>query len=49
MIVGRYAGRLHPQDITLFKSLGIALEDVAAAGKLYARAVEANAGTLIDW
>ena len=49
IVVGRFAGRPHPQDITLFKSLGIALEDVAAAGKLYARAVEANAGTLIDW
>jgi ornithine cyclodeaminase/alanine dehydrogenase-like protein (mu-crystallin family) len=49
IIVGRHSGRPHPQDITLFKSLGIALEDVAVAGKLYARAVEANAGTLLDW
>jgi ornithine cyclodeaminase/alanine dehydrogenase-like protein (mu-crystallin family) len=49
VIIGRYAGRAHPHDITLFKSLGIALEDVAVAGKLYARAVAENAGTLIDW
>lgn len=49
VIVGRYNGRPHPQDITLFKSLGIAIEDVAVAGKLLARAVEANAGTLIDF
>src|SRR5207237_3253503 len=49
VIVGRYHGRAHPQDITLFKSLGIAIEDVAVAGKVYARALEANAGTVIDW
>lgn len=49
IVVGRYSGRPHPQDITLFKSLGIALEDVAVAGKLYARAVAENAGTVIDW
>ena len=28
VIVGRYPGRAHPQDVTLFKSLGIALEDI---------------------
>jgi alanine dehydrogenase len=49
VIVGRYHARAHPQDITLFKSLGIAIEDVAVAGRVYARAVEANAGQLIDW
>jgi alanine dehydrogenase len=49
VIVGRFNGRNHPQDITLFKSLGIAIEDVAVAGRLLARAVEANAGTLIDF
>lgn len=49
VVVGRYPGRAHPQDITLFKSLGIAIEDIAVAGRVYARAVEANAGTVIDW
>ena len=37
VIVGRYTGRAHPQDVTLFKSLGIAIEDVAVAAKVYAR------------
>lgn len=49
VIVGRYAGRAHPQDITLFKSLGIALEDVALAAKIVARARDKNVGRLIEW
>ena len=36
VITGRYPGRKQAQDITLFKSLGIALEDVAVAAKVYA-------------
>ena len=38
VIVGRYTGRKQPQDVTLFKSLGIAIEDVAVAARVYARA-----------
>ena len=49
VIVGRYTGRAHPQDVTLFKSLGIAIEDVAVAAKVYAKAQEAKVGRLIDW
>ena len=49
VIVGRYTGRAHPQDVTLFKSLGVAIEDVAVAGRVYAKAQEANVGRLIDW
>jgi ornithine cyclodeaminase/alanine dehydrogenase-like protein (mu-crystallin family) len=49
VIVGRYTGRAHPQDVTLFKSLGIAVEDVAVAARVYARAQEAGLGRLIDW
>jgi alanine dehydrogenase len=49
VIVGRYTGRAHPQDVTLFKSLGIAIEDVAVATRVYAKAQEAKVGRLIDW
>jgi ornithine cyclodeaminase/alanine dehydrogenase-like protein (mu-crystallin family) len=49
IIVGRYPGRGRPQDITLFKSLGIAIEDVAVAGRVYARAKAEGVGTIIDW
>jgi len=49
IIVGRYTGRAHPQDVTLFKSLGIAIEDVAVAAKVYAKAQAAGVGRQIDW
>jgi ornithine cyclodeaminase/alanine dehydrogenase-like protein (mu-crystallin family) len=49
VIVGRYTGRAHPQDVTMFKSLGIALEDVAVAARVYARAQEVGVGRLIEW
>jgi len=49
VIVGRYTGRARPQDVTLFKSLGIALEDVALAARVYARAQAAGLGKTLDW
>jgi ornithine cyclodeaminase/alanine dehydrogenase-like protein (mu-crystallin family) len=49
VIVGRYPARKHPQDITLFKSLGIALEDVAVAARVYARAQAAGLGQTVNW
>ncbi|HEV3445713.1 MAG TPA: ornithine cyclodeaminase family protein [Gemmataceae bacterium] len=49
VIVGRYTGRAHPQDVTLFKSLGIAIEDIAVAAKIYAKAVATGIGRKVDW
>lgn len=49
VIVGRFTGRAHPQDVTMFKSLGIALEDVAVAAKIYQKAQSAGIGRLIEW
>jgi ornithine cyclodeaminase/alanine dehydrogenase-like protein (mu-crystallin family) len=49
VIVGRYRGREHEQDITLFKSLGIAVEDIAVAARVYARAQDEGVGRLIEW
>ena len=49
VIVGRYTGRAHPQDVTLFKSLGIAIEDVAVAAKVYAKAQAAGIGRTVEW
>jgi ornithine cyclodeaminase len=40
----RVAGRQSPADVTLFKSLGMAVEDVAAAHLVYARATERGLG-----
>lgn len=49
VIVGRYSVRKHQGDVTLFKSLGIAIEDVAVAGKLYQKAVAEGAGRWLEW
>ena len=44
----RIPGRRSAQEITLFKSLGLAIEDVASARRIYDRAVATSAGTWID-
>jgi ornithine cyclodeaminase len=44
VLAGRVAGRTSPREITLFKSLGLAIEDVAAADLAYRRAVAAGLG-----
>jgi|SRR5579884_4425491 len=49
ILVGRYTGRAHPQDVTMFKSLGIALEDIAVAAKVYEKARAAKVGKMIEW
>jgi len=49
VIVGRYTGRAHAQDVTLFKSLGIALEDVAVAAQVYQKARETGVGRQLEW
>ncbi len=50
VVIGRYAARKHPQDITLFKSLGIAVEDVAVAARVFAKARANGVGKMVtDW
>jgi ornithine cyclodeaminase/alanine dehydrogenase-like protein (mu-crystallin family) len=41
---GAHPGRRDDREVTLFKSLGVGLEDLAAASLVYDRAVEAGAG-----
>ena len=43
------SGRSAASDMTLFKSLGVAIEDVATAARVVARAKENKVGTWIDW
>jgi alanine dehydrogenase len=45
VVGGETAGRQQDDDIVVFKSLGIAAEDVAAAALVYERALERGAGT----
>ncbi len=44
LVTGKAKGRTSPSDLTLFKSLGIALEDVAFAELVYERALATGVG-----
>ncbi|MBS1812687.1 MAG: ornithine cyclodeaminase family protein [Acidobacteria bacterium] len=44
VVAGNVAGRKNANDITFFKSLGLAIEDVATAALLYRKAQEQNVG-----
>jgi ornithine cyclodeaminase len=46
---GDKLGRTSSQEITLFKSLGLAVEDLAAAEFLFRTARELNAGTWVEY
>lgn len=45
VLIGKAAGRASDAEITLFKSLGLAVEDLAAASYVYAEAVRRGVGT----
>lgn len=45
LVSGMVAGRQHPSQVTVFKSLGMAVEDVAAARLAYTRARTRGVGT----
>lgn len=49
ILIGQARGRRSPDDITIFKSLGLAIEDLAAASFLYEKAQTAGRGTWIDF
>lgn len=49
LLLGRVAGRTSPNEVTLFKSLGLAVEDLAAAHHIYVRAQETGAGTWVEF
>ena len=49
VIAGHVPGRKSPEDITLFASQGLALEDLAAARVVYDRAVERGVGQKLDF
>jgi ornithine cyclodeaminase/alanine dehydrogenase-like protein (mu-crystallin family) len=45
VITGKTPGRTSDQEITLFKSQGLAIQDVATANLVYRAAVEQGIGT----
>jgi len=48
LLLGKVAGRGSPDEITVFKSLGLAIEDLAAANYVYQKAVETGVGASIE-
>jgi ornithine cyclodeaminase len=48
LVLGTATGRRSPEEITVFKSLGLAVEDLAAAEYVLARAEAENVGTVVS-
>jgi len=49
VVVGAVAGRLAPTDVTVFKSVGLAIEDVAAAQHIYSKARGSGFGKFMEF
>ena len=49
VLEGKVRGRTGDSDVTLFKSVGLAIEDIAAALFVYRRAIELGAGTVLEF
>lgn len=49
VLTGQAQGRTSPEEITLFKSLGLAIEDLASAAFLYDKARRENRGVWIEF
>jgi len=49
LVIGSKPGRTSPTEITLFKSLGLAIEDVVCAEYLLRKATAENVGTWVDF
>ena len=49
IVAGRQTGRATPQDVTLFKSVGMAIEDLAMAAEILRRGQAAGLGTRLPF
>jgi len=49
VLKGDKPGRTSSEEITLFKSLGLAIEDLFAAEYLYKKALELDVGTWVEF
>jgi ornithine cyclodeaminase/alanine dehydrogenase-like protein (mu-crystallin family) len=48
LVAGRVEGRTSPEQITLFKSNGIAIEDIVTAGRVYELALQRGIGSNVE-
>ena len=49
MLVGAHPGRTSPEELTVFKSLGLGVEDLAAAELVVRNARERGLGVEVDF
>jgi ornithine cyclodeaminase len=49
VVTGAHPGRTSSEEITVFKSLGLAMEDLAATDYIFRKAREQGCGTLVDF
>ena len=49
MLIGSAPGRQSPEEITVFRSLGLAVEDLAAAEYVVRRARERGVGVEVEF
>ncbi len=49
ILIGKHPGRTAPDELTVFKSLGLAVEDLAAAEYVVRRAEETGTGTTVEF
>jgi alanine dehydrogenase len=48
VVAGKKPGRTSSEEITLYKSVGIAVQDVAAVRLVYEKALRQNAGVNVE-
>jgi len=49
VLIGRVPGRVSPDDVTIYESLGVAVEDLAAAHEIHRRALAGGGGQWLEW
>jgi ornithine cyclodeaminase len=49
LLLGRVTGRTSPGEVTLFRSMGLAIEDMVAAQYVLDQAMKAGVGTRVEF
>ena len=49
VLIGKAPGRASSDDVTIYESLGIAVEDLASAHEIHRRALASGQGTWLEW
>ena len=48
LLIGEAEGRRSPEEITVFRGLGLAVEDLVAVRQVYRRAIETGLGEQVE-